>query len=114
MTAYFPDVHYDVAEAAGGVVLAYHDPRSDEPLIEVGLPPLYGVRTPAYTRVDGVSLPWGPRLTFFRGAVTLDPSLPGAPTSAPSTPRPRSRRPSRRATGSCCRESRARSTTMSR
>lgn len=41
----------------------------------LSLPLGVGLRIPAYNRVDGVALPWGPIVSFAGGAVVIDPTI---------------------------------------
>src|SRR5690606_17605731 len=57
------DTHHDITRTDGTILLDYRPPLPEEPQL-ASLPLLYGLRIPAYTRVDGLSLPFGPRFTL--------------------------------------------------
>ena len=67
------DATYRVGRAAdGAITLAYEELRS----VDGGwyaLPGVYGFQPPAYDRVNGLSLGWGPALTLAARRVQLDP-----------------------------------------
>jgi hypothetical protein len=68
------DARYDIHRTAGGVDLRWRPPgMEDLPLFAIPFPG--GFRIPTYTRVDGVVLPWGPRISLFSGALDVDPTL---------------------------------------
>ena len=60
-----------------GTALDYQSLAHREPVRFVTLPVIYGVRVPAYDRVDGLSAGFGPRLTpsgtGLAGRLTIDP-----------------------------------------
>ena len=65
----FRDVHFDTARTSTGIELVYRLPPPPRDTIPtVALPGLFGFRMPLYDRVDGLSLPWGPRITIGRQA----------------------------------------------
>jgi hypothetical protein len=69
----YRDVGFDAApDAAGGLVL---DARSvaGPTVARFGLPGTGGFRLPAYDRVNGVSLSFGPELALDTGRVRIDP-----------------------------------------
>ena len=72
-TESFRDVTYDVTRAPGGRL--YLDWRVISPVaIEtLTFPLVYGFRIPTYTRVDGLGLPWGPRIMLDTGRIVIDP-----------------------------------------
>jgi hypothetical protein len=72
-TESFRDVTFDVTRAPDERV--YLDWRVISPLaIEtLTFPIVYGFRLPTYTRVDGMGLPWGPRLMLDTGRIIIDP-----------------------------------------
>ena len=41
----------------------------------VALPGLFGLRMPLYDRVDGLSVPWGPRINLADARVAIDPTV---------------------------------------
>lgn len=73
----FRDATFDVAAAAAGddVIRVSHRSTALDYREFVSFPGLYGLRAPAYDRVDGVSLAVGPRLTLDGGRLTLDPVI---------------------------------------
>jgi len=72
----FRDVHFDTARTSTGIDLVYRVPPPPEDTIPtVGLPGLFGFRLPVYDRVDGLSLPWGPRITLVDSRLVVDPTL---------------------------------------
>jgi hypothetical protein len=62
----FRDNTFDIQQTPDGYRLTYSSLREDysHPLF---LPYLYGLRVPSYDRVNGLSLPFGPTLTFAGG-----------------------------------------------
>jgi hypothetical protein len=48
--------------------VSYHEPW-------ISLPLGIGLRVPAYDRVDGLSLPWGPEISFAEEHVVIDPTV---------------------------------------
>ena len=72
----FRDVHFDTARTSTGVDLVYRVPPPPQDTIPtVGLPGLFGLRMPLYDRVDGLSVPWGPRITLADTHLVIDPTL---------------------------------------
>jgi len=72
----FRDVHFDTAHTSTGIELVYRVPPPPEDTIPTfGLPGLFGVRMPLYDRVDGLSLPWGPRIMLADTRLVIDPTL---------------------------------------
>jgi hypothetical protein len=71
----FRDETFVIAREPGRVTLAHQQSQLEfqESLVE--FPLRLGIRTPSYSRVDGVVLPWGPVITLGRGAITLDPTI---------------------------------------
>ena len=69
----FRDETFDVTREPGGRV--YLDWRVISPIeIEtITFPLIFGIRLPTYTRVDGLGLPWGPRIQFDTGRIVIDP-----------------------------------------
>lgn len=70
----FRDLTFDVQPANGEDVVrvAYRSTAFDYRQ-HVSLPGLYGLRLPAYDRVDGLSIPVGPRLRLAGDRLGLDP-----------------------------------------
>ena len=68
------DFTYETRVVAGGYALDYAVLRLRR-TIPVSLPGVYGIRIPAYDRVDGVSLPFGPLITLDTGYVEIDPTV---------------------------------------
>jgi hypothetical protein len=62
----YRDNTFDIQQTPDGYRLAYQSLRVDDsrPLF---LPYFYGLRVPSYDRVNGLSLPFGPTLTFAGG-----------------------------------------------
>ncbi len=72
------DTRYDVTRADGMIRLDYRPPSPLEESQFASLPLLYGLRIPTYTRVDGLSLPWGPRFSLSwkaGGSLQIDPTV---------------------------------------
>lgn len=65
-TEAFRDNTFTIVPTDAGYELAYRSLRENEspPLL---FPGVYGLRMPTYDRVDGVSIPFGPSLTFAAG-----------------------------------------------
>ena len=74
-TESFRDVTYVVTRSREGPT--YLDWRVVSPVaIEtLTFPIIYGVRLPTYTRVDGLGLPWGPRIMLDTGRIVIDPVI---------------------------------------
>lgn len=72
----FRDVHFDTVRTSRGLELIYRPPAPPEDTIHVAsLPGLFGLRIPGYDRVDGLSVPFGPRITLGQRRVVLDPTV---------------------------------------
>jgi len=71
----FRDDRFDIDRTPDRIVLTYRPPPTPASAGLLSLPEVHGLRVPVYTRVDGVSLSWGPRLEFGDGAVILDPTV---------------------------------------
>lgn len=71
----FRDTRFDIVQSGDTVTLDYRPLAGLEGPPIVSLPLLYGLRVPSYTRVDGLGLPWGPRLTLGEGRYVLDPTV---------------------------------------
>jgi hypothetical protein len=72
----FRDVHFDTLRTSRGIELIYRPPPVPEDTVRVvTLPALFGFRAPEYDRVDGLSLPFGPRITLGRRRVIIDPTV---------------------------------------
>jgi len=72
----FRDAHFDTARTSKGLELIYRPPAPPEDTIRLlSLPGLFGLRVPGYDRVDGLSIPFGPRITLGRRRVILDPII---------------------------------------
>ena len=70
----FRDARYDISRAPNGdYVLDYFD--QSPPRDAISFPLAYGFRIPDYDRVDGLSLPWGPRLTLRDERIVVEPLL---------------------------------------
>jgi hypothetical protein len=72
-TESFRDVTFDVTRERDGRV--FLDWRVISPVVleTVTWPLVFGVRLPTYTRVDGLGLPWGPRIALDTGRIIIDP-----------------------------------------
>jgi hypothetical protein len=72
----FRDVHFDTVRTTSGVDLVYRvPPPAEDTIPTIGLPGLFGLRMPLYDRVDGLSVPWGPRLTLGDSMLVVDPTV---------------------------------------
>jgi hypothetical protein len=72
----YRDVHFDTARTASGVELVYRlPPPPEDTILTFALPGLYGFRLPLYDRVDGLSVPWGPRIALGDTRLVVDPTL---------------------------------------
>lgn len=72
-TESFRDVTFNVTRALPERV--YLDWRVISPvaLETLTFPIIFGFRLPTYTRVDGLGLPWGPRIALDTGRIVIDP-----------------------------------------
>lgn len=70
----FFDTEFDVTAREGVLYLDYRS-ASDYELPVVSLPMVYGLRVPTYTRVDGLSIPFGPRVSLSGERAVLDPMV---------------------------------------
>lgn len=71
----FRDVTYEIGRSGDGrITLDWRviSPRRDETLT---FPIVFGFRLPTYTRVDGLGLPWGPRIMVDTGRIVIDPLI---------------------------------------
>lgn len=71
------DARYDITPTDSGSILDYRPPLLEGSRL-ASLPLLYGLRIPTYTRVDGLSLPWGPRFMLSWGhgsSLQVDPTV---------------------------------------
>jgi hypothetical protein len=72
----FRDVHFDTARTSTGIDLVYRVPPPPQDTIRTfALPGLFGFRMPLYDRVDGLSVPWGPRISLADTQLVIDPTL---------------------------------------
>jgi hypothetical protein len=71
----YRDVTFAVTRTARGLALDYRLLATRAATRLVSLPLAYGVRLPEYNRVDGVVLPWGPRVSLDSGRVDIDPLI---------------------------------------
>lgn len=72
------DTRFHIVRSDDEIALDYRAPNVLEQTGFLSLPLLYGLRIPSYTRVDGLGIPWGPRLTIGeRGGneLVLDPTV---------------------------------------
>jgi hypothetical protein len=71
----FRDETYDITRSSDG---RFHldwravSPSPDETLT---FPIVFGFRLPTYSRVDGLGLPWGPRIMLDTGRIVIDPLM---------------------------------------
>ena len=68
------DFTFDTNADGGRYALDYRAIRVERSRA-LSLPGLYGSRIPTYDRVDGVSLPFGPLISFDTGKVEIDPTV---------------------------------------
>lgn len=71
-TIAYRDFTYDVAEIPGGYAFTYRLLAPDE-FERIEFPGAYGVRVPAYDRVNGLSLPFGPRFWLDSTRYSVEP-----------------------------------------
>lgn len=71
----FPGTRYDVDRSTDHITLTYRPPPTPPGTALLSLPEAYGFRIPTYTRVDGLSVQWGPRLDAGEGAVVFEPTV---------------------------------------
>ncbi len=70
----FADAAWEVARTPTAIELQDVGTRAEQVELIV-LPLAYGLRIPEYNRVDGLALPFGPRINLVGGRVTIDPLL---------------------------------------
>ena len=70
----YRDYTFDVAEGASGVTLTYRELTASE-YSPIEFPGIYGVRIPSYDRVNGLSLPFGPRFWLDSVRFSVEPIL---------------------------------------
>jgi hypothetical protein len=73
-TVAYRDFTYDVTEGPGGHVFTYRALGFDE-FEPIELPGAYGIRVPAYDRVNGLSLPFGPRFWLDSTRFSVEPII---------------------------------------
>ena len=71
----FPDVTFDAIGTPTGIALDYRGAAAPEGPPIVSLPFGYGFDIPRYTRVDGLSVGWGPHVQLGAERFTFDPAL---------------------------------------
>ena len=69
----FRDVTYDVTQGPGDRVFLDWRVISPVTIETLTFPLIFGVRLPSYDRVDGLVLPWGPRIMLDTGRIVIDP-----------------------------------------
>ena len=69
----FRDITFDAVPTPAGLALDYRILVPEELPPLVSLPGIYGVRLPTYDRVNGLSLPLGPRVNLDSARITIDP-----------------------------------------
>jgi hypothetical protein len=73
-TVAYRDFTYDVAQVPGGYTFTYRA-LSVDPYEAFELPGAYGVRTPSYDRVNGLSLSFGPRFWLDSPRFSVEPII---------------------------------------
>jgi hypothetical protein len=68
-------VTFDVTGAPGQRLYLDWRVISPVPIETLTFPIIFGFRLPTYTRVDGLGLPWGPRIMLDTGRIVIDPVL---------------------------------------
>ena len=71
----FRDVTYDITRSADGRLQLDWRTVSSYAVETLTFPIIYGFRLPTYTRVDGLGLPWGPRVMLDTGRIVIDPLI---------------------------------------
>ncbi|MEP7067001.1 MAG: hypothetical protein ABI889_13275 [Gemmatimonadota bacterium] len=72
----FRDVYFDTVRTSTGVELVYRlPPLPADTIPTFSLPGLFGFRIPLYDRSDGLSVPWGPRITVSDTLLVIDPTI---------------------------------------
>ena len=69
----FRDVTYEITQSADGRILLDWKVMSPVTIERFTFPIIFGLRLPTYTRVDGLGLPWGPRIMLDTGRIVIDP-----------------------------------------
>ena len=70
----YRDYTFDVSQSGGGLLLTYR-PLAITEYSPIELPGVYGVRIPTYDRVNGVSLPVGPRFWLDSIRYSIEPII---------------------------------------
>jgi hypothetical protein len=68
------DFTFALRDVNGRYVLDYQATRVQQ-YSRFSLPGIYGVRIPSYDRIDGLSVPFGPLVTFDTGYYAIDPTV---------------------------------------
>lgn len=71
----FRDVTYDITRSADGRLQLDWRTVSSYAVETLTFPIIFGFRLPTYTRVDGLGLPWGPRIMLDTGRIVIDPVI---------------------------------------
>jgi hypothetical protein len=71
----FRDVTYDITRSADGRLQLDWRTVSSYAVETLTFPIVFGFRLPTYTRVDGLGLPWGPRIMLDTGRIVIDPLI---------------------------------------
>ena len=72
----FRDVRFDTARTAAGIELVYKAPPPPVDTIrKFALPGLFGFQLPQYDRVDGLAVPWGPRISLGEDRLVVNPTV---------------------------------------
>lgn len=71
----FRDVTYQITRSADGRIQLDWRSLSSFAVETFTFPIVFGFRLPTYSRVDGLGLPWGPRITLDTGRIVIDPLI---------------------------------------
>lgn len=71
----FRDETYDITRSSDGRFSLDWRAVSPSPNETLTFPIIFGFRLPTYSRVDGLGLPWGPRIMLDTGRIVIDPVM---------------------------------------
>jgi hypothetical protein len=72
-TESFRDATYDITRSSGDRIHLDWRVISPVTIETLTFPIIFGFRVPTYSRVDGLGVPWGPRIMLDTGRIVIDP-----------------------------------------